>query len=1238
MSDEKNRMLLLDSLNMPSVDEPNYWGSIGASEITNYINKIETSKGLDGENRDALRAMVSGIPTPWARMMFTRSAVLQDKKELGNSILDECYKAYKSEWRGLMAAYVLRPDSFKFSEPVNLTGRKVEANGGEMSLLNLYGEMLFKEAPLWALKSSPYNPEGDNPAVIQILYYNKKDEAGRNTRVAVGASSPYTMLFSSVGYSMKGAEMDVPWIDNEGKFCDPTNLDENKISMDDIQRLHSFIHNVCVYIRSSETQQPDPDKYYLDYFKELCSNNKSLNYEVIKGFIDAWSAELGRWDKELAQRLFSAGRTTNTSIPISVSMPYGPMTMLMNNEHTFYFTQNRLFSTREKAVVGGKKNDKENEMSGSVKENIPNIGEDITGGNNASAQSAEPVSNSAAAQEIWEISSNDILMDSEYAAAWKSSGDPQRDLSKSPVFYLKTADGEYYFALPFTKKAISIFNNMIPDILSGSGAMKLEAVLKPEEGKVEIDFKAKIDDAPDLMSVSKRKYRVGLIPESAGKVFVWPDFQSPQWNKYFYYSEFPANVTGVRMLPNFEGADFESISDEELKDMYLVKYPVNRVASNMHKYEILSSKTPLRSVSIRINRGGVEMEGGTLLLKTEKSGVSKTDSLYLKNLKSVQNLNPATVGIDFGSTNTCVYYRFDGGKDSIPVPFRNRRLALVGFDNPHLSLAQKDELYFISNEGTIAANGQIKSWLHEHDPQYLTSDGDVNSIVNLDTEIVGGIPVNEGNIPVIMMDEHTVKTNAGVLHYNMKWLSAGESRKRKKAFMRMLWIQICADMAEAGAYPVKLNWSFPSAMSRDDVNALSNIYYDSSKYPFEAAKMRPVSDSYTESEAVCGYAIYKKTHVNASSLSLGIDVGGSTSDILILGSRNNKNALMTQSSIRLAGGFFFNAINSSEKFRRALYKFHESHRTSVKVLNISDVISTDPQVYKRAPYYLNNIFDQLHNSVDFERFYDYLYNEVPAIFALPAYVTGVLLYYSGKLVRNVVVKNGLDSIREVHARYYGKGGRLFEWLLDKYENDALKYYRRCFIAGYGSNEISFILDNFVNEEERINSKIENKSEVAIGLVCDNFMHIDDVKDESGERIIDNFDIIGEKGLMFTKPGEENRLLDDMEIIPDEIFDGGINVSFPDKMENFNEFLDIFLQFIELDSGGIISDIKELDRGKDNLTVLADIQNDPEYKKYLEEKRKTVGRRNGVSYKMPIFIAAALSYLNNTLLPVVTKQI
>ena len=91
---------------------------------------------------------------------------------------------------------------------------------------------------------------------------------------------------------------------------------------------------------------------------------------------------------------------------------------------------------------------------------------------------------------------------------------------------------------------------------------------------------------------------------------------------------------------------------------------------------------------------------------------------------------------------------------------------------------------------------------------------------------------------------------------------------------------------------------------------------------------------------------------------LGIDVGGSTSDILLLAkdqNNGNKSSLYRESSVRIAAGVFFNAVIKSESFRQALVSFHEGRKTKVFVANIKEVL-TQPS---KAPYYLNSIFDQL---------------------------------------------------------------------------------------------------------------------------------------------------------------------------------------------------------------------------------------------------------------------------------------
>ena len=92
----------------------------------------------------------------------------------------------------------------------------------------------------------------------------------------------------------------------------------------------------------------------------------------------------------------------------------------------------------------------------------------------------------------------------------------------------------------------------------------------------------------------------------------------------------------------------------------------------------------------------------------------------------------------------------------------------------------------------------------------------------------------------------------------------------------------------------------------------------------------------TEAEAVCSFALSREFGLSADKLFLGIDVGGSTSDILLLAQdpkNSNKATLFCESSVRLAAGVFFNAIINSEKFREALnYYCQKTNKSKVFVI------------------------------------------------------------------------------------------------------------------------------------------------------------------------------------------------------------------------------------------------------------------------------------------------------------------
>ncbi|MDV7394612.1 hypothetical protein RZS08_24730, partial [Arthrospira platensis SPKY1] len=145
------------------------------------------------------------------------------------------------------------------------------------------------------------------------------------------------------------------------------------------------------------------------------------------------------------------------------------------------------------------------------------------------------------------------------------------------------------------------------------------------------------------------------------------------------------------------------------------------------------------------------------------------------------------------------------------------------------------------------------------------------------------------------------------------WLSNDSVLNKKEAFLRAIWLSVSADLYAKKMLPAELRWSYPSSMSNFDVNQYRNIF---NKF----VQLTPVKNKetgtqiqfnvlepQTESEAVCKYALSQQYGLDRT-LFVGIDIGGSTSDILLLTKdpldikRNPR--LFKQSSVRMAAGIF----------------------------------------------------------------------------------------------------------------------------------------------------------------------------------------------------------------------------------------------------------------------------------------------------------------------------------------------
>jgi hypothetical protein len=758
-----------------------------------------------------------------------------------------------------------------------------------------------------------------------------------------------------------------------------------------------------------------------------------------------------------------------------------------------------------------------------------------------------------------------------------------------------------------------------------------------DQGNLIVDLTVNIDNQP--YKLNSKEYEIEWATPN-NKVIMWPDFVSDNWDAYYLYSEYPLSVQGIKFVPFYKkgreqkiitvarnrgndvinsvvysNSPIDYIEDGALDITNLITYPAGKVPQEMHKYEVIKSNRPIAGLEIRIENAGKSQIAGYLIVKNPSD--TTMGNRKIVDLTTEDITREAIVGIDFGSNNSCVHYTLKtaANNDAIPIEFKNRRLALVGIDSESGATAERDELLFFSNEPTF--NGQIKSWLHEHDNRYVGA--------NKDKEIAGGVAVNEKNILVKEMDKEKITTQAGTLHYNMKWLSDIAGLSKKTAYLKALWLSICADLYAQKYRPIELRWSFPGSMSSTDLNQYNSIY--SAQLPSLTpildkethSRLKPTTISeQTEAESVCKYALSKDYGLNNNNMFIGIDVGGSTSDILLLAkdiNADNMPRLYKQSSVRIAASVFFDAVIHSITFRKAIYDYHESQR-KIRVENIREILSEG----HKAPFYLNSVFDQLTDD-DFGMFYAYIGREAPFVYAIPAYVTGLLIFYAGKLCAKTIKENNLTSVNEIHLLPFGKGGRLFHWLRTIPGSNATNaYYEECFKKGYGEGAET------VRLIYRDDISIDSKSEVSKGLAVDTELIYD-------RNVRFTSDIFAEKNISYLEGGQFTPFDENAEV-SDGYFENIGRFQFPEKLENFETFLRIFVDFVG-HKAGLVKDIAVLEKRSKELSgrLSAFIDNDPEYKKARNVKQQM----NRFEYRFPILIAEGLCYLEQILIPEIFKS-
>lgn len=281
-------------------------------------------------------------------------------------------------------------------------------------------------------------------------------------------------------------------------------------------------------------------------------------------------------------------------------------------------------------------------------------------------------------------------------------------------------------------------------------------------------------------------------------------------NEYAYFA-LPITPLGLNVFGKNIGALTGIDSNNAISSKLTAEFDPERPTDNLEV---------VLEITTQSNKRRELKESGYLVIRYTTS--DSNGNLPRNELLVPRDLRTATVGVDFGSTNTSVAYSVDGKLKG--VHFQNHRVSLLQAGS-RATCKERDLFIFQSKE--IEGNA-VKSILTLNDQRRLG-----NAVPNAEArEVSGGMPCFDPSLlPVENVTDNRIVLKCLAigdvyLVHNMKWTTQPSDVANKKAFLRALMLHVYAQLFTEGCVPDVLKWSYPSAMDTMLVNQYSQIWDD----------------------------------------------------------------------------------------------------------------------------------------------------------------------------------------------------------------------------------------------------------------------------------------------------------------------------------------------------------------------------------------------------------------------------
>lgn len=734
------------------------WFNNLSSQMERITNSIVTP---DIQSEEQASAIVSGIPTPFARPVLFEKAIGSASKtdKTISTGLQKYYTSLVDEWRGLIACLALDTDTSRIQvETISLAysdGKDYKTTQNVYEPKGAFGNMLLDERNLWCDQNAP-NFTLVSPQISVIKYQGK----------VVGGTSPKVLVFTSAHYAITD---DLPYVNPKTQhFTDPLKLD--KLKQSQYLALYAYVNNLIDNFEGLQS-----------YFRVQAPDYTSVQKEI------------QRWLEEIKAKIDEKGFDTSKASPLPVSyFTQEPFRKFFNYSNDLYAVNGIIYSKE-------------------VEHAIP-----FTPASLLLPHDTELVHIMVAARHPDDMSHFPLTL----LRASKLGGVGEAyfalPLSETGIkVFEKNID-----SLLMTKDAKSDIGSTLTAIYDESrNELKVELNIVTKDGVPQsISVNYKVNN--NLLQKKDLLMWPNFASSQWDKYYFYSEMPHNEHTSNCPFQAVP--FCGNCDTPQFDIITRPATDSSPNEIAYLakdgkaqktgeldVKLDVvsdYRTNDQRYKYEIYESNMPFRGVRLTCT-------GKTCGFFLIRYTTDKDDSRLPYNFGSgKEQLDEVSLGVDFGSTNTSVAYysNMDGQKGFC---FHNHRISLLrGLHNLASIPTLESSVFFFQRE-SIQSN-TIKSMLTLHDKLRLPDER-----MYRDSEpVTGGFPCFSRDLPISLVKGDHISLffkETGVkaeIVNDMKWRGDANDKDHKKAFLSTLMLHVYAELFTMKKVPVSLKWSYPSSM------------------------------------------------------------------------------------------------------------------------------------------------------------------------------------------------------------------------------------------------------------------------------------------------------------------------------------------------------------------------------------------------------------------------------------------